>query len=326
MVWLDSIRRGKRRNKQISERRRIIFSGTATRPGADVAAASGADARSNTATSAWTCARRARIATAFAGVRCRDRRTHRRRWNVRRFHLWRRIWRFHRRYSERFRLRHRCRIRSHAHEFQVLFPGARAVDSAASTARRPRTAPTKHRIMSEIRGSDDGRQNEKKDHCVYEQRRNDPFPLFFLLLPLLEGRVKRSYFTSLGVMPITFTPEPRATSIAQITSEYFTAGSPLTKMILSGRGSKISLSFFGRSAFVTGCVLTLKVLPGSTSRTICDGGGPELVLSGVGSGSCRKIALRDIGMTIMKMIKSTNSTSIIGVTLISFVRPVLGFP
>ena len=36
---------------------------------------------------------------------------------------------------------------------------------------------------------------------------------------------------------MTFTPAPRETSIAQMTSWYFTALSPFTKMILSGRGS-----------------------------------------------------------------------------------------
>ena len=42
---------------------------------------------------------------------------------------------------------------------------------------------------------------------------------------------------SFGGTPMTFTPDPRATSIAQITSWYLTVGHPLTKMILSGRGS-----------------------------------------------------------------------------------------
>ena len=42
---------------------------------------------------------------------------------------------------------------------------------------------------------------------------------------------------SFGGTPMTFTPAPRATSIASITSAYFTSGSPFTKMIFSGRGS-----------------------------------------------------------------------------------------
>lgn len=43
--------------------------------------------------------------------------------------------------------------------------------------------------------------------------------------------------TSFGGIPITFTPAPRATSIAKMTWEYFTPGEPFTKMIFSGRGS-----------------------------------------------------------------------------------------
>jgi hypothetical protein len=42
---------------------------------------------------------------------------------------------------------------------------------------------------------------------------------------------------SFGGIPMTFTPAPRETSIAQMTSWYFTAGSPFTNMIFSGRGS-----------------------------------------------------------------------------------------
>ena len=42
---------------------------------------------------------------------------------------------------------------------------------------------------------------------------------------------------SLGGTPMTFTPAPRATSIASIMSAYFTPGTPFTKMIFSGRGS-----------------------------------------------------------------------------------------
>lgn len=42
---------------------------------------------------------------------------------------------------------------------------------------------------------------------------------------------------SFGGMPMIFTPEPRATSIAKMTSAYFTSGEPFTKMIFSGRGS-----------------------------------------------------------------------------------------
>jgi len=42
---------------------------------------------------------------------------------------------------------------------------------------------------------------------------------------------------SLGGTPMTFTPAWRAMSMAKITSWYFTFGSPLMKISLSGRGS-----------------------------------------------------------------------------------------
>src|SRR3954471_5861471 len=58
------------------------------------------------------------------------------------------------------------------------------------------------------------------------------------------GTARASYFAagappgvSLGGTPMTLTPDPRAMSIASITSPYFTFGSPFTKMIFSGRGS-----------------------------------------------------------------------------------------
>lgn len=42
---------------------------------------------------------------------------------------------------------------------------------------------------------------------------------------------------SFGGTPMTFTPDPRDTSIACTTRSYFTFGSPFTKMIFSGRPS-----------------------------------------------------------------------------------------
>ena len=123
------------------------------------------------------------------------------------------------------------------HELQTLLTQRCAVVPATATSGWSWTSASQYVRTREIGGPDDGRQNEKEDQCVHEQRRNDPLPLFLFLLSLLESRIARGYFTSFGVMPMTFTPEPRATSIAQITSEYFTAGSPFTKMIFSGRGS-----------------------------------------------------------------------------------------
>jgi hypothetical protein len=45
---------------------------------------------------------------------------------------------------------------------------------------------------------------------------------------------------SLGVMPRILMPAPRAMSIASITAAYFTPGTPLTNMIFSLRGAKMS--------------------------------------------------------------------------------------
>jgi hypothetical protein len=45
---------------------------------------------------------------------------------------------------------------------------AGAVDAATATARRSWTAAAQDRIVSEIRGTDDRRQNEKKDHRVHQ--------------------------------------------------------------------------------------------------------------------------------------------------------------
>jgi hypothetical protein len=123
------------------------------------------------------------------------------------------------------------------HELEVLFARTRSVRATPASTCGARAPTTDYVGTNEIRRPDDRRQNEKKDHRVQQKRRGDPFPIFFFCLALLESRVARSYFTSFGVVAITFTPAPRATSIAAITSWYFTVGSPLTKMILSGLGS-----------------------------------------------------------------------------------------
>jgi len=124
-----------------------------------------------------------------------------------------------------------------SHELDVLFARTGSVAAASAAAGGPGTTPAENVGPGKIIRSDDRTDNEKKDQCVHQQRRNDPFPPFFFLSPLLERHIPRDYFTSFGVAAITLTPAPRAMSIAAITSEYLTAGSPLTKMILSGRGS-----------------------------------------------------------------------------------------
>src|SRR5688500_12572765 len=73
---------------------------------------------------------------------------------------------------------------------------------------------------------------------------------------------------------------------------------------------------------LTFVLLISKMPPGRTSRMIwswstSDGG----VAGGFGSGSWMSIVFRDAGTIIMKMIRSTSSTSIIGVMLGSDVSP-----
>jgi hypothetical protein len=62
----------------------------------------------------------------------------------------------------------------------MLFARPRAVAAAAASTRWSGSAAAQDRIVREIRGCDDWRENEKKDQCVHEQRRNDPFPALLL--------------------------------------------------------------------------------------------------------------------------------------------------
>jgi hypothetical protein len=63
----------------------------------------------------------------------------------------------------------------------MLFAGARPVDTAATSARRSRPAAADDVRSGEVGRPDDRCDNEKKDQCVHEKRRNDPFPSLFLL-------------------------------------------------------------------------------------------------------------------------------------------------
>lgn len=91
--------------------------------------------------------------------------------------MWLRVWRLYRRDCQRFRLRHRRRIGSDADELDALRAGARAVDASSTATGRPLSAAAENRIVGEIRGADYRGENKKKDHCVHQQRRNDPFPI-----------------------------------------------------------------------------------------------------------------------------------------------------
>ena len=62
-------------------------------------------------------------------------------------------------------------------------------------------------------------------------------PNFINIITQMAGVTMLAYGVVLGGMPITLTPPPRATSMDQIISWYFTFGSPFTNRIFSGRGS-----------------------------------------------------------------------------------------
>src|SRR3954465_7864442 len=238
MVRLDLVRRRQRWNEEITKRRRIILAGAAPSSRPHAAAPSRADTRPDAPSRARASARRARVAAPFAGVR-RNGIYGRRRWRRRhrRLDLRLRLLGLYRRYRQRFGFGHHSGIGLPLHELDPILVRSGAVRASATAAGRPRAPAANRRLVGEVRRADDRRQNEKKDQCVHEQRRNDPFPSFFLLALLSERRITRSYFTSLGVVAMILTPAPRATSMAEIPSEYFTVGSPLMKMILSGRGS-----------------------------------------------------------------------------------------
>src|SRR6185437_15918521 len=73
---------------------------------------------------------------------------------------------------------------------------------------------------------------------------------------------------SFGGTPSTTTPAPRATSIASITSAYFTSGEPFTNMIFSFRGAKIARNVSGNCWRFTARLLIRYLPPGFTSSTI----------------------------------------------------------
>ena len=91
--------------------------------------------------------------------------------------MWLRIGWLNRRDRQRFRLRHRRRIGFDADELDALRAGARTVDAPSPATGRPLSTAAENRIVSEIRGADYGGEDKKKDHCVHQQRRNDPFPI-----------------------------------------------------------------------------------------------------------------------------------------------------
>jgi hypothetical protein len=83
--------------------------------------------------------------------------------------------------------------------------------------------------------------NEKKNQRMSKKRGSGSLPPPLSLARYSNRRPISPFYVdgagSFGDTPMTFTPAPRATSIAKITSAYLTFGSPFTKMIFSGRPS-----------------------------------------------------------------------------------------
>lgn len=111
--------------------------------------------------------------------------------------------------------------------------------AAASATRGSSSTSTNSGLGFEIIsccGIDDQQQNER----MSKKRGSGALPPPLSLARYADRRPIRSLYVdgcSFGDTPITFTPAPRATSIAKITSEYLTFGSPFTKMTFSGRPS-----------------------------------------------------------------------------------------
>ena len=129
----------------------------------------------------------------------------------------------------------RCRV-GHGLDPYELKSLAPAVASSTTAARGTRTSGPFSMLCLEITRRN-RIQHREDDYGMDKKRGGDTLPPPLSLArntdrrPILIGR----YDPSLGDMPITLTPAPRDTSIAKITSSYFTFGSPLTKMIFSGR-------------------------------------------------------------------------------------------
>ena len=164
------------------------------------------------------------------------------------------------RLKKRFWIRHRCRLwrrndgrrrRSYdcssigrrGAKLDVLKSLTRgsipAAGAAASTSRGTGSAATDGGRTLEIvlRG---GIKNENQNERMRKERGGGSFPPPLSLARYSYRRPIPSVYVdgdSFGDTPMTFTPAPRAASIAKITSEYLTFGSPFTKMIFSGRPS-----------------------------------------------------------------------------------------
>jgi hypothetical protein len=226
---------GERGKKELRRRRGIASRGATTGTRSRAASSSRPRSRSNSTAGARTCARSASISAARAGrsrgrgilrARSRGLRSHGHRWN----------WRLGL-FSD-FRWNHgRCgiRLRLELYELKSLYTFVAARASPAASGRTRPSAAFGMRALEIIRSN--RIENQQNDEGMRKKGGGDTLPP----PPPLSARnadrrsIALVYVASFGETPMTFTPAPRATSIAKITSEYFTFGSPLTKMIFSGR-------------------------------------------------------------------------------------------
>jgi hypothetical protein len=118
--------------------------------------------------------------------------------------------------------------------------GASRASSATPCGTRSAATLSRLRLKS-VLGR--GKKNQKKNERMRKKRGGEFLPPPLSLYwnpdrrPVTLFYVAGAAGVSFGDIPMTFTPAPRATSIAKITSEYFTFGSPFTKMIFSVRPS-----------------------------------------------------------------------------------------
>jgi hypothetical protein len=237
MKTLERRRSRQRRKKELRRSRRIILAGPAARSRTIPGSRPRTDTRSNSTTTSRTRSRGARVASSSPrtrrcrrhGLRCWSSRLHRQR----------------RRHNRR-RLRRDNRLGSHnfgrgvsrwSLQLHELKPIAARPASAATRRTGATSASCGCSLVVSLR---DGNENQQNDECMHKKRGGDTLPPPLSLARYADRwPIGLSYWAgvSFGETPMTFTPAPRATSIAKITSEYFALGSPFTKMIFSGRGS-----------------------------------------------------------------------------------------
>ena len=247
MVTLEGLRSGKRRKEKLRRSRRVVRSRSTTGSGSDTAARPRPYAGTDTASGSRSGASWSRTASPRAGTLNSGAGSWRR-WCNRlkeRFWIRHRCW-FWRRNNGRWRRSNdRRSIGRRCAKLYVLKSLTRrsipAAGAAAATSGGTGSAPADCGLTLEIvlrRRIEHKNQNEH----MRKERGSGSFPPPLSLARYSYRRPIPSFYVdgdgdSFGDTPMTFTPAPRATSIAKITSEYLTFGSPFTKMIFSGRPS-----------------------------------------------------------------------------------------